>query len=260
MSAFDGSGTFVITGTGLPVVTNTVISSTVANTLNNDLAIGLSTCITKNGQTTVTANIPMSGFKVTGVGSASSTGDAIAYGRAGSMLLTTTLNGVTRFGCNTNDPTFDRANGVVISGGDVLARCPSANGWDNGVDATSGTNIRFYTDNGASRVAAGTISSSGSTTAYNTTSDERLKNVLKDQRNASDILRQIWVGDVEFKSGPGSRMMSVLAQQVYPLFPEAVTKPLNEDTDNWRVDYSKFVPLLIATVQSLTERVAALEA
>lgn len=58
MSAYNGSGTFVITGTGLPFVTGTTISSTVANQLNTDLATGLSTAVTKDGQTTTTASIP----------------------------------------------------------------------------------------------------------------------------------------------------------------------------------------------------------
>lgn len=58
MSAFNGSGQFVISGTGLPYVTGTTISSTVANQLDTDLATGLSTTITKDGQTTTTAAIP----------------------------------------------------------------------------------------------------------------------------------------------------------------------------------------------------------
>lgn len=58
MSAFNGAGTFVISGAGLPVVTGTTISSTVENQLNTDLATGLTTCITKDGQSTTTALIP----------------------------------------------------------------------------------------------------------------------------------------------------------------------------------------------------------
>lgn len=37
---------------------------------DNGFATGLSTCITKDGQTTITANLPMAGFKHTGVGDA----------------------------------------------------------------------------------------------------------------------------------------------------------------------------------------------
>jgi hypothetical protein len=65
--SFNGSGTFVINSTGQPVVTGTVISSTAFNALTADLANGLSTTVTKNGQTTPTANLPMGGFKFTGM-------------------------------------------------------------------------------------------------------------------------------------------------------------------------------------------------
>jgi len=43
------------------------------------LANGLSTAITKDGQTTVTANIPLAGFKVTGLGAATVGTDAAQY-------------------------------------------------------------------------------------------------------------------------------------------------------------------------------------
>lgn len=56
--AYNGSGTFLINSTGQPVVSGTVISSTVENALTADLATGLSTCITKDAQTTTTAIIP----------------------------------------------------------------------------------------------------------------------------------------------------------------------------------------------------------
>ena len=65
--SFNGSGTFVINSTGQPVVTSTTISSTAFNALTADLATGLSTTMTKDGQTTATANIPMGSFKFTGL-------------------------------------------------------------------------------------------------------------------------------------------------------------------------------------------------
>jgi hypothetical protein len=74
--SFNGSGTFVINSTGQPVVTGTVISSTAFNALTADLATGLSTTITKNGQTTPTANLPMGGFKYTGMGVGSAGDDS----------------------------------------------------------------------------------------------------------------------------------------------------------------------------------------
>jgi hypothetical protein len=65
--SFNGSGTFLINTAGQPVVSGTVISSTAFNALTADLATGLSTCLTKDGQTTPTANIPMGSNKITGL-------------------------------------------------------------------------------------------------------------------------------------------------------------------------------------------------
>lgn len=56
--SYNGSGTFNINSTGQPVVTGTVISSTAFNALTSDLATGLTTAITKDGQTATTVRIP----------------------------------------------------------------------------------------------------------------------------------------------------------------------------------------------------------
>lgn len=77
--SYNGSGTFQINTSGQPVVAGTVISSTAFNSLTSDLATGLSTAITKDGQTTVTANIPLSGFKITNLGAATVGTDAVRY-------------------------------------------------------------------------------------------------------------------------------------------------------------------------------------
>ena len=79
--SYNGSGVFQINTTGQPVVAGTVISSTAFNALTSDLATGLSTAITKDGQTTPTANIPMAGFKITGLGAATVGTDAVQYGQ-----------------------------------------------------------------------------------------------------------------------------------------------------------------------------------
>jgi hypothetical protein len=76
MSGFNGSGTFNISGVGLPYVSGTTISSSVANTLNTQIAAGLSTCILKDGTQTLTANIPFSGYKITGLGVGTASTDA----------------------------------------------------------------------------------------------------------------------------------------------------------------------------------------
>ena len=91
--SFNGSGTFLINTAGQPVVSGTVISSTAFNALTADLATGLSTAITKDGQTTVTANIPMSTYKFTGLGVGSAATDSANLSQVQSTV-TKLLNSV----------------------------------------------------------------------------------------------------------------------------------------------------------------------
>jgi hypothetical protein len=84
--AYNGSGTFVINSTGQPVVANTVISATVFNALTADLASGLTNCITKDGQSTPTANIPMGSNKITGLANGTLIGDAANLGQVQSTV------------------------------------------------------------------------------------------------------------------------------------------------------------------------------
>ena len=84
--SYNGSGTFVINTSGQPVVAGTVISSTAFNALTADLATGLSTAITKDGQTTATARIPFAqgiSSTLTTDSSSVSTGSIITAGGAG---------------------------------------------------------------------------------------------------------------------------------------------------------------------------------
>lgn len=91
--SYNGSGTFLINTAGQPVVSGTVISSTAFNALTADLATGLSTAITKDGQTTVTANIPMSTYKFTGLGVGSAATDSANLSQVQSTV-TKLLNSV----------------------------------------------------------------------------------------------------------------------------------------------------------------------
>lgn len=93
--SFNGSGTFLINSAGQPVVTNTIISSTAFNALTADLATGLSTCLTKDGQTTPTANIKLGGFKLINVGAPTLSGDALSFGNAATISTLTLTNALT---------------------------------------------------------------------------------------------------------------------------------------------------------------------
>lgn len=71
----NGAGTYSLPA-GNPVVTGTVISSTVQNDTMSDVATALTNSIAKDGQTTPTANLPMGGYKLTGLGAGTTTTDS----------------------------------------------------------------------------------------------------------------------------------------------------------------------------------------
>jgi hypothetical protein len=77
--SYNGSGTFNINSAGQPVVSGTVISSTAFNALTSDLATGLSTAMTKDGQTTPTANITLGNYKITNLAAATLAADAVRF-------------------------------------------------------------------------------------------------------------------------------------------------------------------------------------
>lgn len=81
----NGSGTYQLPA-GQPVVTGTVISSSTFNTLTTDLANALTQSISKDGQTPATANLPMGGFKLTGLANGSASTDSITYGQVQSLI------------------------------------------------------------------------------------------------------------------------------------------------------------------------------
>ena len=90
--SYNGSGTFNINSTGQPVITGTVISSTVFNALTADLATGLSTAITKDGQTTATQRIAFAqGISITGVALNSFVDAEIPSGTVNGVNATFTL-------------------------------------------------------------------------------------------------------------------------------------------------------------------------
>lgn len=77
--SYNGSGTFNINSAGQPVVSGTVISSTAFNALTADLATGLTTALTKDGQTTPTANITLGGYKITNLAAGTAAADAVRF-------------------------------------------------------------------------------------------------------------------------------------------------------------------------------------
>jgi hypothetical protein len=106
--------------------------------------------------------------------------------------------------------------------------------------------------------AVGTISTNASATAYNTSSDQRLKENIADAEDAGSKVDAIQVRQFDWKADGSHQDYGMIAQELAVVAPEAVTQPENPE-EMMGVDYSKLVPMLIKEIQSLRNRVATLE-
>lgn len=83
----NGSGTYSAPASSWnPATFDTVIDQTDWAALLADLSTAMSTAMFKDGQATPTANIPMGGFKLTGLAAATTAGDAVRYEQVSALL------------------------------------------------------------------------------------------------------------------------------------------------------------------------------
>ena len=110
----------------------------------------------------------------------------------------------------------------------------------------------FYKDTSV----VGSISVTASATAFNTSSDYRLKQDLKNY-NGLELVSAIKTYDYEWKSDK-TRMYGVLAHELAEVIPYAVTGE-KDGKEMQGVDYSKIVPVLIKAIQELNAEIKILK-
>jgi hypothetical protein len=152
---------------------------------------------------------------------------------------------------------------VITSGSDVGfsagidGHCAILTSNDSGLGMRrlggAGGVIQTYVDGAGN--ACGNITTSAGATAYNTTSDGTLKTNLRPIKSGEivdglEAWKFDWIN--ADKAGHG-----VIAQEAEKVFPHAVSV---DDSGLYGIDYSKFVPVLLAEIKALRARVAALEA
>lgn len=84
--AFDGSGTYNLPTPEYPAVAGETILASDWNAILEDLQTALSLCLTRDGQATATANIPMGSKKLTGLADGASASDSAAFGQIGAAV------------------------------------------------------------------------------------------------------------------------------------------------------------------------------
>jgi len=103
----------------------------------------------------------------------------------------------------------------------------------------------------------GSISTVGTATSYNTSSDYRLKEDLQDFAGL-DMVSKIPVYDFKWKTDE-SRSYGVMAHELQEVLPQAVSG--QKDAEEMQgVDYSKIVPLLVKSIQELKAEIELLKA
>ena len=130
-----------------------------------------------------------------------------------------------------------------------------------------GTSVAFFY--GTTNV--GSITNTVSATAYNTSSDYRLKENVVPLTGAADRINQLQVHRFNFIADPDTTVDGFLAHEAQAVVPECVTGTKDEVDDEGKpvyqgIDQSKLVPLLtaalqeaLAEIESLKARVTALE-
>jgi len=194
-------------------------------------------------------------------------------------------NGGLRIGATTNYVSTNEK--LTIQGGSSSAfdaLIVMRSGFATGANTVNG--VYFQNSTGG---LAGYIAWNGSTTAYNTTSDYRLKENVTDMTGATERLKQLNPVRFNFIADADTTVDGFLAHEVQDVVPEAITGTkdamrdeeyevtpavLDDDgneitpavmgtrsvPDYQGIDQSKLVPLLVATIQELEARIAALEA
>jgi hypothetical protein len=111
----------------------------------------------------------------------------------------------------------------------------------------------------------GGINMDNTSTAFLTSSDERLKENITDSPSSIESIIDIKIRSFDWINDSSSQIYGIIAQEVKLIAPECVSEGQTPE-DTWGVDYSKLTPRLIkaiqeqqATIEALTARITALE-
>lgn len=164
-------------------------------------------------------------------------------------------------GTTDTDPAFNNVVGTsILSGGQVQMTRDGGVGVVINRKTSTGDMVNLRKDG----ATVGTISTNGSTTSYNTSSDYRLKENVVEMTGATERLKQLQPKRFNFISDADTTVDGFLAHEVQTIVPEAINgeKDAVDEENNpvyQGIDQSKLVPLLVATIKELEARITALE-
>ena len=302
----NGSGTYTLPA-GNPVVTGTTISSTWANSTLTNIASALTDSLAADGQTTATGNLKMGNNRITGLANGIAATDAASITQVTSAVAITggTIGGVTFAAGSVSAPAiaptgdtntgifFPSADTIAFSeggaeamrinpSGDLLVGTTSSGGTGVTISGTIGNNfwvsntnttnaytqLVFLNPNGT----VGSISTSGSLTAYNVSSDRRLKENIVPLTTGLTSVLSLRPSQYNYKADPTTSIQGFIADELQQVVPHAVSGEANAVDKDGKpvyqgVDASFLIPFLVSAIQELkatvdaqAARIAALEA
>jgi hypothetical protein len=152
-------------------------------------------------------------------------------------------------------------NGIQLQSDYTVSSVSTGTGYFyNKSDGGSGTAFLFRSNNSN----VGSISVTASSTAYNTSSDYRLKENVVAMTGATDRLKQLNPSRFNFIADADTTVDGFLAHEVQAIVPEAISGEKDAvDADGnpeyQGIDQSKLVPLLTAALQEALTKIDALE-
>jgi hypothetical protein len=255
-------------GTGLTSYTSGGVvyaSSTSALATGSGLTFD-GTNFATTGTASATKLIPTGGA-ATGNGMYLPAANTLAWSNNGAETMRLDSSGNLLVGTTTSNTSTD--NRLIILGTRCIdakntggAGAPVGTLWNN---ATSGDNLFLSFRTETTDTQRGTIdyNRAGGLVRYNTTSDYRAKDIFGPVANPGATIDALKVYEGRMKGATQSRPMLVAheAQEHLPYAVSGVKDEVNEDVTPkfQQMDHASLVPLLLAEIQSLRARVAALE-
>jgi hypothetical protein len=204
------------------------------------------------------AEEPITGMLMTS--SSSVTGGTVSIG--GGISSTNAVNNILFYTAANNTTLTGSERARIDSSGNFLCG-GTFYGQDDSFSVTANGEILVARASGAGRTMAsfknggtsvGSITTTTTATAYNTTSDARLKDVTGEARGLEVITK---LNPVAYNwKADGKADEGLIAQEVKELVPNAVT---GSEDEHYQMDYSKLVTHLVKAVQELEQQTIELK-
>jgi hypothetical protein len=128
---------------------------------------------------------------------------------------------------------------------------------DTGTTYSTGNRFALFTN--SSNAVAGQIQHTGvTTTAFATSSDQRLKENIVDAPNALDKVMDLKVRSYDWKEDNSHVEYGLVAQEVNAVYGEPIGVGGDDvKSDPWNIEYGRLTPILLKAIQELNAKVDA---